>query len=72
MLKIMEMKTPRFRHCAFAVDGLTFVCGGIDCDGNSLSSVEQFIVNDARGWIKLPKKMKQKRFSFNSNLLRII
>ena len=74
MLQIVEMKTPRFRHCAFAVDGFIFVCGGIDRDryANFLSSVEQFIANDARGWIKLPKKMKQKRFSFNSNFLLII
>ena len=66
------MKTPRSRHCAFAVDGSIFVCGGIDRYGNRRSNVEQFIANDARGWIKLPKKMKQKRFSFNSEFLRSI
>ena len=54
------MKTPRFGHCAFMVDNSIYVCGGIDRDNNRLSSVEQFIVNDSRGWIELPK-MKQKR-----------
>ena len=60
------MKTPRYDHCAFAFDSSIYVCGGVDRDNNMLSSVEQFSVNDSRGWIELPK-MKQKRFSFNSN-----
>ena len=65
------MKIPRERHCAFKVDNSIYVCGGIDRGYNRLSSVEQFIVNDSRGWIELPQKMRQKRFILNSDLLLI-
>ena len=65
------MKTPRYAHCAFAMDSSIYVCGGIDREHNNLSSVENFAVNDSRGWIKLPR-MKQKRFAFNSNFVLII
>ena len=56
------MKTPRFNISAFAVGSSIYVCGGRDRDDNVLFSVEQFIVNDSRGWIELPE-MNQRRFS---------
>ena len=62
---------PRYQHCAFSVDGSIYVCGGIDRDYNHLFSVEQLVVNDSRGWIKLPE-MKEKRFSLNSYFFLII
>ena len=62
------MKTPRDLHCAFAMDSSIFVCGGLDHGENTLSSVEQFLVNDSRGWVKHPG-MKHKRFSSCYNFL---
>ena len=61
------MKTQRYFHNALTVDNSIYVFGGWDRDYNILSSVEQFIPNDSRGWIALSKEMKQKRFSSNSN-----
>ena len=65
------MKTPRAHHCALAMDNSFYVCGGFDSDKNVLSSVEQFIVNDSRGWIKQPE-MNQKRFSFISTFFSFL
>ena len=56
------MKTQRYFHNALTVDNSIYVFGGWDRDHNILSSVEQFIPNDSRGWIALSEEMKQKRF----------
>ena len=61
------MKTQRFGHHALTVDNSIYVFGGWDRDNKLLSSVEQFIPNDSRGWIALSVEMKQKRFALNSN-----
>ena len=53
------------------MDNSFYVCGGFDSDYNILSSVEQFIVNDSRGWIKQPE-MNQKRFSFISTFFSFL
>ena len=65
------MKTQRYFHNALMVDNSIYVFSGWDRDNKLLSSVEQFIPNDSRGWIALSKEMKQRRFSLNYNLFGI-